>query len=52
MFPSKRRPSEIVKTCYIGEEGGTDHKAAISSKERRNRLKWIEQLIQNLMESV
>ena len=52
MFPSKRCPSELVKTCYIGEEGGPDHKVAIVARERRNRLKWIEQLIQNLMESV
>ena len=52
MFPSKRSPVELVKTCYIGQEGGADHKAAITSKERRNRLKWIEQLIQNMMESV
>ncbi|WP_181314508.1 hypothetical protein [Phormidesmis priestleyi] len=50
MFPSKRCPGEWVKTCYIGEEGGADYKAAIMAKERRNRLKWIEPLIQKLME--
>jgi len=53
MFPSKRCPGELVKTCYIGEESVPVHKAAntfgaaklFASKERRNRLKWIEQLI-------
>jgi len=40
----------MVKNYYIGEEGRPDHKAGIAAEERRNRLKWIEQLIQKLME--
>lgn len=52
MFPSKRIPGEMVKTCYIGEDGGVEHKEAIAARDRRNRLKWVDRRLQKLMESV
>jgi hypothetical protein len=52
MFPSKRVPGEWVKTCYIGEEGGAEHKEAIAARERRNRLKWVDRRLNKLMEGV
>lgn len=52
MFPSKRVPGEWVKTCYIGEEGGVEHKEALTARERRNRLKWVDRRLKMLMEQV
>jgi hypothetical protein len=52
MFPSKRVSGEMVKTCYIGEEGGAEHQEAIAARERRNRLKWVDRRLSKLMEQV
>jgi hypothetical protein len=52
MFESKRIPGEMVKTCYIGEEGGVEHEEAISARERQDRLKWVDRRLQKLIEGV
>ncbi|KAM3112757.1 hypothetical protein [Phormidesmis sp. 146-33] len=52
MFPSKRVPGEMVKTCYIGEEGGMEHQEAIAARKRRNRLKWVDRRLSKLLEGV
>ncbi len=55
MFQSKRSRGNVealVKSQYIGEEGGPEHKEAMAQKERRDRLKAIEKQLQILMEQV
>jgi hypothetical protein len=52
IFRSKRDPEKKVRTCYIGEEGGSAHQEAKLEKQRRDRLKQIDQYLQKLADSV
>lgn len=49
MFESKRSRGKKVKSCYIGEEGSSEHQEAKRQKYRRDRLKVIDRHLEVLM---
>ena len=52
MFESKQTRGQMVKTCYIGEEGSPEHQEAKKAKYRRDRLKEIDRHLKMLIEKV